>query len=613
MNDNALRYSKPAHSALYKIVKNLIVTSENLSFRVNSVFNDKNDDNLLIYNENRLKSILFNKILHAYNLRIEKKELNYEKLSLGDIDNLEILKYKFADQRDDNQYSGKYVLYPKTFICKKCGDYRNLRNSQEINTFNPKECMIPHCNGEYEQLEILLYCEECGIIRPLTYSCSDHPIKLLWDKKDSLSTWKAVCVKCWKEGRVKPIDIFRFECSHEENGEKICNKDNKKFSTLTVREGGVSNPVVITIVDIPETNYIEIDDLRYILLGLYLGKFSSIIEKGYPVSLGDINKYYNLYNFGKDDPMVNTDKLKEYFIELNKITSKLKKDYCEVDLESFNDYYSIKGIFSDDKNISRMEKTSFHTLIEKTTDLTKKEILESNFQDIKQEFGIEDITYISNINLISSVIGIINGINRFYEKKFVPHFTPIWKNFREKKEFYIYAYPFETEGIMIDLDKIKVCEWLIKNHFLNVKIPDSTDEAIEILLKIKKDDDAYKQLQTLLHTLSHILIRRSPLHTGLDSESCGELLFVNSAAILIYSTSIINTGGFSFVFEHSLFDWFGDVKLELNDCTLDPTCIFEKGACFSCMYVPEFVCYDFNRNLDRDVFLGKKRYEFNYW
>lgn len=613
MNPSSLRYSKPAHSALFKIVKNLIVTSENYSFRVSTVFNDKNDDNLRIYNEDRLKKILFDKILHAYNLRIEKKQLNYNKLSSGDLDNLEILKYKFADQRDVNQYSGKYVLYPRTFLCKKCGDYRNLKTVQELNIFNPKKCMIPSCDGEYEQLEILLYCEDCGIIKPLTYSCGDHPIKLQWGKKDSLSTWKAVCDTCWKQGRVNPIDIFRFECSHEDFGEKICNKDNTKFSALTVREGGVSNPVVITIVDIPETNFIDVDNLKYIVLGLYLNKFSILVEKGYPVSLDDINRYFNYYNNKKDDPMVDRQKLEYYIDKVIAISSNLKSEYIDVDLESFNDYYSVKGIFSDDKQESKMKESSFESFIESQTDLTKKEMLKRNFEDLKQEFGIEDVTYISNINLISSVIGIINGINKFYEKDFVPHFTPIWKDFRVKKEFYVYSYPFETEGIMIDLNKIKVCEWLIKNKFLHTKIPNSTEEAIELLLKIKKEEKAYQQLQILLHTLSHILIRRSPLHTGLDSESCSELIFVNSAAILIYSTSIINTGGFSFVFEHSLFDWFGDVKLELNDCTLDPTCIFENGACFSCMYVPEFVCSDFNRNLDRDVFLGKKRYEFSYW
>ena len=103
------------------------------------------------------------------------------------------------------------------------------------------------------------------------------------------------------------------------------------------------------------------------------------------------------------------------------------------------------------------------------------------------------------------------------------------------------------------------------------------------------------------------------MYTGLDSDSCSELIFVNPAAILIYSTSNINIGGFEFVFEHSLNDWFRDVEFEVRECTLDPTCIFENGACFSCLYLPEYVCTEFNHYLDRDVFIGKKRYDVGYW
>ena len=43
--------------------------------------------------------------------------------------------------------------------------------------------------------------------------------------------------------------------------------------------------------------------------------------------------------------------------------------------------------------------------------------------------------------------------------------------------------------------------------------------------------------------------------------------------------------------------------------------INEKGACFSCMFLPEFVCTHFNQLLDRDVFLGETE-RFNgvgYW
>jgi hypothetical protein len=88
---------------------------------------------------------------------------------------------------------------------------------------------------------------------------------------------------------------------------------------------------------------------------------------------------------------------------------------------------------------------------------------------------------------------------------------------------------------------------------------------------------------------------------------------VNPAAIMIYSTSNINIGGFQFVFEHSLEDWFREVEFDIEACTFDPACITERGACFSYLYLPEYVCTEFNQFLDRDVFLGRKRYSTGYW
>ena len=194
----------------------------------------------------------------------------------------------------------------------------------------------------------------------------------------------------------------------------------------------------------------------------------------------------------------------------------------------------------------------------------------------------------------------------------MPHFNPIWKNNEKKDKLLVYVYPFETEGILIDLDKIRVCNWLFNNGLINEK-PKNLSQAREILLNVRKDSKPYNALKTLLHTFSHVLIRRSSLYTGLDSDSCSELIFVNPAAILIYSTSNINIGGFEFVFEHSLREWFRDVELEVKECTFDPVCITEKGACFSCLYLPEYICTEFNCYLDRDVFIGGRRYNVGYW
>ena len=132
-------------------------------------------------------------------------------------------------------------------------------------------------------------------------------------------------------------------------------------------------------------------------------------------------------------------------------------------------------------------------------------------------------------------------------------------------------------------------------------------------MDIKEGTPAYNALKTLVHTLSHSLIKRSSLHTGLDTDSCGELVFVNFPAVLIYSTSPINIGGFEFVFENALFNWFEGIEMEIKECSYDPTCLHERGACFSCMYLPEYVCSEFNQFLDRDAFIGSIRYSKSYW
>ena len=227
--------------------------------------------------------------------------------------------------------------------------------------------------------------------------------------------------------------------------------------------------------------------------------------------------------------------------------------------------------------------------------------------------GIEEITYIPDIHIISSSIGVIKGINKS-DENIVPHFEPHWSN-PNRTEFKAYCYPYITEGIMIDLDKIKIVNWLIDNGFLKQKYPKTKSEAVNILLKLEKTNlQAYYEVEKLIHTFSHVLIRRSSLYTGLDSDSCSELLFPKNGAFLIYSTSNINIGGFLFVFEHSIFDWFNDVKLDINDCIFDPTCIEDEGACFSCLFLPEYVCCNFNEQLDRDVFLGStNRYKKGFW
>lgn len=578
---------------------------------------DNNDINLEIRNEERLKNKLFKEILKNYNSRIDHYKLLLNKLSPADINQFEIIKYKLVSNSSLDS-SGNYGIYPRSFFCNKCGDMRSFRNNKEWEQFNPKKCRNPSCNGKYQQVPLLRFCEQCGKVEPLNYYCKDHGIdnwKLIRPEANVPSTWKVICTKCQMKG-VKPSDILAYKCNHTLYGEKICEEDYTRFRPLVAIEGSVLNSVVITVVDVPQLKYNALlPYLDYILLGLYLNRFDSIFEKIDLKGKIDIDKI-DLYLKLKNDPnlkdlidsgMVNPhlmDMVKDLLYEIES----LKLEFTGFNLENINDYLILSGVFSKDSS----NVTTFIDFIHSIDDSNKKENLENNFNDLKEDFKIENISYVADIRLIASSIGVNLGINKFYENNFIPNFQPLWKN-KSRDSLKAYSYPFETEGLIFDLDKVYVVNWLIENNILHKNPVKTKEEAIEILFQIKENTPEYEELKTLLHTFAHVLIRRSSLYTGLDSDSCGELLFVNTASFLIYSTSNINIGGFSFVFENSVIDWFRDVKLEVKDCVFDPTCIHETGSCFSCIYLPEFVCSEFNQALDRDILIGKKRYNEGFW
>ena len=612
----------PAYNALYHAVKGLIFLEGDYAHKVTNIRNDENDRNLKISNEKRLKNRLFKEIKRIYNVRIDKYGLSFNKISESQKNDTEIVKFRLVKDtdREKGDYSGEYMIFPRAFVCSECGDLIYKAQWKELSIFNPRRCRKNGCVGKYEQVSIVLFCEECGKIKPLRYRCPKHgydDIRLIRGKKDSLVTWKVVCQKCLEKRIREPIDIFWLTCDHRGYKKISGDEEKTKLKPLTIKEGGVYTPVTTTLVDIPQTESIDLNNLEYILLGLYLGEFNEISDKiENKVSIEEMESYIRTYKdkniknlLFSNDPSFKGIKLEEkeikwkknFFVDIiERVVRKLNDEYRFVDLENFNDYFAVLN----------KEPKKYNEYIANLDD-EQKHLLELSFQELKTRYGIEDIKYIPSINLVTSCIGIINGINKFYDRNFIPHFSPIWES-KRKDKMIIYAYPFETEGILIDLNKIQVCNWLSKNDLIG-EIPSDSSRAKNILLKIKEGSEGYRALKELLHTLSHALIRRSSLYTGLDSDSCGELIFVNSAAIFVYPTSNTSIGGFEFVFEHSLRDWFGGIEFEVKECTFDPACIAERGACFSCLYLPEYVCKELNQYLDRDVFIGKERYNVGYW
>ena len=602
MSYNEDDISFPAYSALFNYVDESIFIRNKISNKVQTILNDTNDLNLKINNEKRLKSILFNEIKDKYNSRINDYELNYPRISKEDFENFQVNKFKLKVTKAEN--SGYYTTFPKTFYCDKCGDFRVFGKNDKWEKFNIEKCKRTGCDGHYKQLGIVSFCEQCGKIDSIFKNCPKHGtefLKLNRKSKENISSWSVTCTKCDFES-----DFLSYPCNHKNNYQNysICDKPATKLKPLNVIQGVVSKSVVITTVDVPHES--KLDNLDEIMFGLYLNKFDYITKYGFDITLKNIISKLEAREKLYSDPDLKK-MMKDSLKPLDKIyetVKEIKENYKEYSLTELNDYLMLTDFFSEDEtNIMTYSKF-----------VKNDEKHEKIFKTLQKNFGIEEITYISDIHLISSSIGSIKGINKFYEKKFAPHFEPHWKNKAEREIFKAYSYPFETEGIMFDLNKIKIVNWLINNNFLNNETVETEEEAKKILIEMEEGSEEYDKLTTLLHTFSHILIRRSSLYTGLDTDSCSEILFPKTGAFLIYSTSNINIGGFNFVFENSLLNWFNDIHLDMNDCTFDPMCLHDNGSCFSCLYLPEFVCCLFNSRLDRDAFLGKtNRYKKGFW
>ena len=142
MRNNKIIFS--AYSALFNNVDNSVFMRDKITNKIMWIYNDENNMNLTINNEKRLKENLFKKIQKQYNNRITKYNLSLYQLSNNDINNLVINRFQLVLDRK-KEYSGHYQVFPKTFYCTKCKDFRNV-SKEEWESFNINKLEISIIN-----------------------------------------------------------------------------------------------------------------------------------------------------------------------------------------------------------------------------------------------------------------------------------------------------------------------------------------------------------------------------------------------------------------------------------------------------------------------------------
>lgn len=601
MNDK-YQVARTAISSLYYRFPESIFTRYGNTFKISYVSNNEKDDDKLVSvrNEARLRHKLINLIIKSYGERIQAHDMNRTPLSTST--DLEIRKY-ILDRTNEGRSGGFYTLFPIEFICRKCKKIISLSN-KELSGFSG----ICECSGNFEQNTIILFCEGCGIIKPLTgvHYCEKHAnkdVKVSYSNRTSLRTWGIECVDCLKEGINSKRDVFSLYCNHKNYGRVESNAESVKMRPLTVRDGGIVSPANIKTVDF-KTHIDNVDSQNYIMLAVEedILKMSDLI-KLLPEEVENVESVMDaidaVYELNNSKFMKNI--VVEAIEHINESIEEVKREYEGLDVDAICDLLYLKR---DSKS-----KTYTEYLDESHS---KDTLFHKKYKGIREKYHIEEVTHLNNIQLISSTYGLIYGPVKHYDMSYVPHFEPFWTDLN-KKSIYALSYPFRTEGIMVELNPSSILKWLRINKVCNIDEAALENPSL-FLNRMNTSSEEYRQVSNLVHTISHILIKKSVLFTGLDEDSYGELLFPSNHAFIIYSTSTVNIGGMDYLFKYHLPSWFSELDTDSCDCVFDPSCINDEGACFNCLYLPEYVCSNFNNELSRISLVGSyDKYVHGFW
>lgn len=596
-----------------------------LSFRITYNKSDFGDD----FNTAKYRPVFSKLINQKIALRIQDGG-NFHGINPDDI-NINVI--KLVDNVEDDGFCGQFKIFPPTAICTKdgCNHYFELKNGRKCGHKD---------TDPWEQFTFLAFCDVCGRLLPLHFMTNIYNnckkcggkaslTKLKWTRgKDNISSYKVVCKKCHNEE-----GLYFYDCDHtiRSTSECLSTRSPKRFRGVPARAGAIVHPFVISIPDLSkdDTSTFRRKTLEMLLSEsftyffgykveeskLNLPEFKDLMLK--EKEFWDLRKIKSEFEDVCDDLSLDvTDHSKlnqnHFLIVISRILKNAKSriEDCAIE-ESIRKRYGINFIAKSLKSVKEIEFSENDlqcaNLINSTGRKKEEPTCKSNnYKENLDKFGLKKVIHHPDLTMIQALLGIIEGSTR----RNPVLFRTIETGKQNHKKPTVFVRNFPTEGILFQLDYEKILQWLHENRIQIGASSDvlplvSADSYTYFRSLLLNDENCKNAVKTLLHTYSHMLIQQSTIDTGLDIQSLSEIICPYTGSFFIYSTNSINIGGLEFTYDYHLEDWFSRVKELAEDCPQDPGCMIDEGgACNSCSYVPEFVCYNFNQDLDRSTLVG---------
>ena len=532
-------------------------------------------------------------------------------------------KFLPKDFEFEKPYSIELELFPLTFYHKRDNKYAEFTSVAQVkkffNSLSPTE--VPN----WLQSDLVYVNEKTGSVRSfMIVPCPTHKNNkyTYLDKKNKSSQrdWRWRCIQCRNENNVSGYVDGDFIVKAEPVRSPVVYQP-QILSVVNVRDYSNSKVGKENAAPIIITKYLfgleeDLDDL-FDKMGR--SRKQGIGSNDYAKKVADLKSK----NFSEEQIKL----VQEMLASQIRDPSQLEKDMAETQ----------KRLKDIDLKIPSARVYEYIETIKEDTCITLEDLSSSASQSqislFKQKLdriGVANSYALEKVPIIQVAYGYTRG--KLDPKECVLKAFP---NKESQNTIKLYANEINTEAIILEFDREKIGKWLESNKIIGKwDAKDLLDQKawflenidLEMITKFEGvvDSDSEKgritnSVFTLLHTISHALIKQIPMYAGIAADSMGEIIFPNIPAIMIFSNSQagFNIGELHELYRNRIYPWVDTVidSTRISGCVYDPICFEEESACHYCMFLHEVSCGYFNKALRRDHLFsgGKSDLKIGFW
>lgn len=526
----------------------------------------------------------------------------------------------------------RFTPFPTVLECRRCRRVYRLRDLTRRINGEPRHC--PTCKGILGQLRYV-QAHNCGRIEELYYprhACSIHGSKfLMFQDTGRVRSARWRCGACG-DAEVGRLRMTPCGCQYSN---ALANQKGSIYErglkTLSLTDSALFLPHVV-----PFINFNEEEERVFYkdpeTLCLVLARLWGILKESLPYTIQERSRRLggNAREAGHDDIAEDIARALEQIEPNNPLVRKWKETRegkaVPPGQGAVERVGALLGGATPTAHSLTPRQLIEHAAIVDTLNTTSVEEVAEDLSGIgdvdganslrvgkkfaSQQLGIAELKIVSDFPIALCAAG-YTRITRDPTRTVLTPFESATTEGRVP----LYVVSSDTEGIYFQLDPIRVVTWLIENGWMRKPIPTSEDAAwawlythVHGLFESRWDPNFDGQpaiaVRTLLHTISHVLLRHIEW-SGFSQSSVGEYLLPAALAGVLFANRYAESkiGGLTTLFEHQLGIWLDESAQTGMQCIYDPFCTDEGGTCVGCLH-REYNCPQFNRELSRATLYG---------